>query len=53
MEESPREIIMVPKVAINGGKPNLAIRIPLNKPNTPPITKIAKSESQSGQPSLV
>ena len=40
-----REIIMVPKVAINGGKPNLAIRIPLNKPNTPPITKIAKNEN--------
>ena len=38
---------------MNGGKPNLAINTPLNNPNTPPITKIAKSANHKGQPIFV
>ena len=53
IELKPREIIIVPSVAMNGGNPNFAIKIPLNNPNTPPITNIANNASHNGQPIFV
>ena len=49
IEPMPWDIIIVPRVAMNGGSLSFATSRPLAKPNAVPTPTVSTSESQSGQ----